>query len=189
MKRNLFVLRADVTHYRSIRLVGRMQVPLTLMLRGSLVRSDWHPPAIEPIDDATGGDLPWSDFPCFGGVPLLARKAQEVLRATLKGHGEVLPTCGMDGQFSILNVTAVADVLDEAGSELTRFESSGHVMSVVRYSFDATKYDGQPIFKIPQLVQSNIFVSDEFVRAVGDARLTGFEFEQVGVMQVGSRLV
>ena len=111
-------------------------------------------------------------------IPVFSAKAVDVLADFLEPNGELFPiTCG--GQrFFAFNVTRVVDALDEQNCEVVRF-SSGRLMTVDRFSFFEDKLFGITVFKIPQLVLMDVFVTDPFVESVQTAKLKGFKFRRV----------
>ncbi len=173
------LLTADASHFRWVGVRTSQMGPLSLLLRGEPIGERWQPPVVYEISDPELPDAPLSDFPYFNGTPLVGPRAMESLRDVWAECGELLPVHGLQSPHMVLNVTRVLDALDESRSTLTRFESSGRVMSVERYAFHRSRLGRCLLFRIPQLPQGDIFVTDAFVARVRAAKLTGFEFERV----------
>lgn len=111
-------------------------------------------------------------------IPVFNSKAVEILADFLEPNGELLPiTCDGERLF-VFNVTRVVDALDEDNSELKLF-SDGEIMDVVGFSFFEEKLSGMTVFKIPQLIRMDVFVTDPFVERVEAAKLKGFKFRLV----------
>lgn len=106
--------------------------------------------------------------------PLLSERAVELFK-------EVAPDCAEYRLFThikgkpyfVLNVIASDDVLDEAGSEVTR-SSKDEIITVVRYAF--LREASLPLFALPGRFGSDILCTDVIPRAVVKHRLTGFGF-------------
>jgi hypothetical protein len=63
-----------------------------------------------------------------------------------------------------------------ADSELVRFHSTGRILTVRSYSFIEERVDGSFLFKVPQLVRTEIFATERFRSLVEDNGLTGLQF-------------
>jgi hypothetical protein len=170
----VFRLEADADRYQNLALVDETEwARLNEGFGGDRMAGAWLPPKVE-VDEPK---LPASDFPGFSGTPVFGARAVEALRDLLDPNGELLPLDCDTGDYWAFNVTAVIDALDEQASEVKRFRD-GRVMRVVRYEFVAEGVD-RPVFKIPQEVKSREFCTDEFVRRVEEAGLSGFYFVPV----------
>jgi hypothetical protein len=119
------------------------------------------------------------DFPGLSThIPVFNYRAVEALENLLQGNGKLFPiTCAGENYF-IFNVTRIIDALDEANSEIERF-SDGEIMDVDRFVFVEERLFGATIFKIPQLVLMDVFVTEPFVERVKISKLKGFEFRLV----------
>lgn len=148
---------------------------------GTARRAGWTPLAVEWILDEPGdGRRKITDCPNLAsGVPALSARATIALRPQLAGVGELLPLSHPTQEYFALNVTNVVDALDEEHSDLTRFGSSGRVMRVKAYVFRAQALGPHAVFKDQRLARNTVFVTEPFVRAVEQARLTGFDFRPV----------
>jgi hypothetical protein len=96
----------------------------------------------------------------------------------LGDDAEFLPLLNPDEEHWFVNSWREIDALDEENSEFKRFPSSGRIMRIIRYAFSEEKVRGAACFKIPQLSEA-MFVTDEVVAAVREARLTGTSFQPV----------
>jgi hypothetical protein len=80
--------------------------------------------------------------------------------------------------YFAFNTTTIIDALDEDHSQLKRFVDGG-IMWIDKYEFFPKKLASAAIFKVPQLVRSLVYVTDDFVKRVNKAKLTGFVFVQL----------
>jgi hypothetical protein len=136
---------------------------------------DWPAPAVRLRDEGT----PPGDFASlFGAVPILGRRALDVLGKRLEPHGELLPLQGED--YWAFNVLALADVLDEERSEAD-WLAPGR-MSDLRRLVAREEAAGPlpPIFKLPQWRKGRPLLTGELVELVRREGLTGLDPRQVG---------
>ncbi len=131
------------------------------------VKFGWDPDMLSKLK----GDYP-SLIP---GVPVFSRAAVAVLRDLLEGVGEILPVKIAGEEYFIYNLTRIIDALDESHSVLSRFDD-GRVFYIDEHFFFGDKLEDAPLFKIPQMPDSSIFVTDVFVKRVKKAKLKGFWF-------------
>ncbi|MBL8112746.1 MAG: hypothetical protein JNK60_07670 [Acidobacteria bacterium] len=92
----------------------------------------------------------------------------------LEPSGQLFPLHDVEGEFFLMNVTRVVDVLDERTSEIDRFRD-GRIMSIERAAF-LPQADDEPIFRIPQTPEMDVFVNDRFRIRVLEAGLEGLRF-------------
>ena len=183
---NLFVLRADVNNYRSVIYTDEDDIiEFNRRFNGSSLKKTWTSQykfrfARNPRLSAKG------DTPGLSShIPVFSSRAVTALSDLLQGNGELLPIVCDDEYYSIFNVTRVVDALDEENSELTLF-SDGRIMDIDRHAFFPEKLKGIHVFKIPQIVLMDVFVTDAFVDRVKAADLKGFEFRPVWSSKKGS---
>jgi hypothetical protein len=173
----VYTLDADVNTYRPLFFTDSEHVvEFNRLFDGTPLKKVWT----ERNDFAfVPRRLPKGDTPGFSThIPVFNHKAVRALVDLVEGNGELLPiTCGTE-QYFVFNVTNIIDALDEANCELQRF-SSGRIMDVMRYSFFEEKLTGATVFKIPQAVLMDVFVTDPFVERVSKAGLKGFKFRKV----------
>jgi hypothetical protein len=133
----------------------------------------WEPPVMRRVEE---GERLYSDFPWLGEhAPLLRQPAVEALAAALRPYGELVALRGE--KVWLLNVTTVIDALDEARSQIVRFED-GDILAIERYAFDAESIGSAEVFKLPMRA-SPVFVNDVFVERVRKAGLRNVSFEPV----------
>jgi len=156
---------------------------ITRRFDGTPIGSSWSPLKVGVCEDENTGPRQSSDFPAFKRhIPVFSQRAVDALEDLLKENGEILPLkcddpkCNNDVYYAY-NVTCVADVLDHDKSEIVRFKSSGRIMDIEQYFFEADRLSNLVIFKIPELPTMNVFVTEPFIQRVQEAGLTGFEFE------------
>lgn len=154
-----------------------------LLFDGTPRGADWKPVLMEPLRvDEQGNPLQSSDFPsCSGADMLLCReRAVAALRDVFEAYGELLPLRCTDGLgLWCLNVTRLADALDEQGSKLLRTPGTGKIIRVSAPRFLTRKLAGTLLFKLAQMPRGLIYVTDEFVRLVEGQGLRGIAFKQV----------
>ena len=133
----------------------------------------WEPPVMRRAEE---GARLYSDFPWLGEhAPLLRQPAVGALAAALRPYGELVALRGE--KVWLLNVTNVIDALDEAHSQIVRFDG-GDILAIERYAFDAAKIGAAEVFKLPMRA-SPVFVNDVFVERVRKAGLRNVSFEPV----------
>jgi hypothetical protein len=122
------------------------------------------------------GALPPNDYPKIGGMPVFSKKAVDCLQNILLKNGEVLPLLfeGKENVYFAFNPLRDIDALDEAHSDLARFEN-GRIMHVKKYVFLSDELEGEILFKIPQET-GRLYTTDKFMDRVKECSLTGFLF-------------
>lgn len=137
--------------------------------------SQWHPPVMKILKkDDLGKGRVHSDFPWLGEhAPILRPKAVNALQNTLETHGELLPLACPES-VQLFNATRIVDALDQAGSEIVRFDN-GDILNIERYRFDPAAIGALELFRLPMRC-SPVFVTQEFVSRTADANLEGVAF-------------
>lgn len=177
---NVYHLDNMVEVYQSLRPASVIDRKTLRTFDGAQKAATWGPTEVRLFreSDFFEGKLP-SDFPYLApGVPVFSATAITVLRDLLEPHGEILSLLCDDGDYLAFNVTRLLDALNLERSQIQYF-SDGSVMDVQQYEFIAERLMGVPIFKLPQLAVSDVFVTDAFVQRVQDCGLTGFLFRPV----------
>jgi hypothetical protein len=135
----------------------------------------WEPPDIR----IQGKSKRLRDFVCWMmSVPVLSKKAVEVLEPLIGQHCEILPLIELRGKpFYALNVLTTVDCLDKAGSDILYSPNDPvRILSIGPYKFDEKKIpDDIPIFKLPEYT-ATVFVTRAFIDAVIDNGLCGASF-------------
>jgi hypothetical protein len=128
--------------------------------------------------DATTREL--GDSPSLGlsQVMTMSRRARSVLQDLVEEHVQFVPLATTSGDIFACRVRPVLDALDPLRSSFDRF-SSGNVFAIERYVFKLPTTHLPPIFRMPYLRRSYIYVTDAFVDRVRTAELQGFCFEHV----------
>ena len=102
------------------------------------------------------------------------RRRAAALADLLIPNGELLPIyCGGEKLF-LYNVTRVIDALDELNSEIDEYE--GVLTAIDEYCFFPERLANEVVFKIPQDVTGDTYVTDIFLERVRKAGLRGFDF-------------
>lgn len=123
--------------------------------------------------------LPRGDFPCIftGRMLAMSQRAVDTLRDLLEPVGEILPTTCEAEPLWLYNCTRYADVLDEEHSDLQRFTSSNRIMRIKRHVWKPA-VAAETIFRLPQIHNSPIYVTDTVVERIRSARLVGYELRE-----------
>ena len=177
----VYKLAADVEHFWSISPVDtEAYLKVIRLLDGEPIGDSWSPISFEMSQkgDRGGALLKGDLFGFTPNIPVFSERSVEVLRDLVGGHAEVFPLYYNSEVLYVLNVYR-HDVLDEPRSKLERFKSSGRVKKVVWHEFKRSELDTNPIFRLPQLSNSPVYVTDRFVRRVQEAELRGFMFTEV----------
>ncbi|NQX68947.1 hypothetical protein HQN90_22725 [Paenibacillus alba] len=141
---------------------------------GRSLHQEWEPFELKVYEEA-----PRSDAPTFMGcAPVFSSQAVATVKGLLEGLVELLPTYFPREEYFILNVLNVLDCMDYDQSEVVRFRS-GRVMRFKKYGFIPEIVTNQHIFKIKEIPEEAVFVSDEFRNNILNSRLVGFRFEEV----------
>lgn len=148
------------------------------------LKSEWSPPSmVTEKRDYHGRARQRADFPSSLVLPALSKRAAEGLRGLIEPSGELLPTLCHEGEYYLLNVTTVLDVLDEKRSNIDRLRDV--VLRIDHHAFKASAHVPPSIFafKIPCRPEGrHVYLTHEFVERVLDLGLTGLIASEVGVI-------
>ena len=75
-------------------------------------------------------------------------------------------------------VNRLIDARDKQRSAVKRFRS-GRIMRILRYEFLVDRLQGATLFKLPEKVLQNLYVTEPFVERVVEHALRGFEFRLI----------
>jgi hypothetical protein len=176
---DVYLLEPDADRYENLTVADLADVDELLdRFDGRPMAGSWSPLEVEVIRDSRHRGRPASDFPLlYGPVPVLSERAAHALGDLLDGAGERLPLRGGDGRYQALNVTRVLDALDEERCEVKRFRS-GRIMRVLRYAFRPEAIGEAAVFKVPQMLKSEVYVTDRFADAVRRHGLIGLAWDR-----------
>jgi hypothetical protein len=174
---NVYKLDTDVENYESIYIHPSGQLyDVTNQFNGDSLKLSLESMTFKFYQEG----LPKGDFPSLiPNIPVFSRKAVDSLKDMLVLNGELLRINCDNQEFFLFNVTRVIDALDESKSAIERFKSSGRIMDIDRHAFIPEKIKEETVFKIPQMVTMDVFVTDWFVHRVKFSRLKGFKFPLV----------
>lgn len=143
---------------------------------GQPKKNEWKPIEMKRLleDD----NLPLGDAPGYM-MAIFSQRAVTLLAPYLEGGAEVLPVYYEKEQFYIINPTVVLDCLDHDRSQYDTSLDGQMITWVFNYILKPGVVAGHHIFRIKDIPTYPIFVSDEFVQAVKEADLEGFEFKLV----------
>jgi hypothetical protein len=140
-------------------------------LVGQRVGAAWTAPAVQTL----GRGPSFGDFPHFWPtLPVFSARALTALAPLLGDRIEPLPFDVEGQKFSMINVLDVVDCLDVDRSTLSRNPVTGHISSILHYTFFLERVAGHHLFRIPQTSRLKVLVSATFREAVRSSRLTGF---------------
>jgi hypothetical protein len=119
------------------------------------------------------------DFVNFiSGCLVMTARAADALGAMLRPAGEFL---SLDSDLPLVawNCTEVINALDPARTKGVKYPSGVGYMRVSRYVLRQDSLDDHAIFKVPERVGSDLFISDATARAIEDHGLVGLSLEPV----------
>jgi len=173
----VYRLDPDNDHFHNFALVEESAAAIYRRFDGTPLKGDWKP--LEIMAVGTDDELALlGDHALLGTIPVLSKGAVDTLSDVLEANGELLPLIYGRKPYFALNVTTVADALDESHSKVNRF-SSGRIMTIDEFTFRPEQVRELTIFKIPELRRGFVFVTDTFVDRVRAAGLQGFDFQEV----------
>jgi len=175
---SIWLWRANSNRFRAMDLCDERDQAMIDRFSGQPFGRSWQPIRVRLLTDEEQGPkgMPTGDCPYLESqVPVLSQRAVDALGALLTDNGEVLPLRYDEGSYYAYNVTRVVDALDKERSEIDYFDD-GRVLDIDHHVFDLTRLRGVTIFKVPETAHRDVFVTTAFVRAVQEARLTGFKF-------------
>jgi len=119
---------------------------------------------------------PVADFVSTGGGSIaISDHAIAMLRDLIEPHVELIPLLKMGKKYySLLNVTARVDCIDEERSQLLRARDEDRILTVSTYGLKNLE-NVPPIF-MPLTCPDEAFVTSEVVECVVDHKLTGAMF-------------
>jgi hypothetical protein len=135
--------------------------------------SSWKPIPVEIERREKSGH-----FPSLSGHPLVvSEEARKILQPLIGGSVQFLPLICSSGNYAVLKVVDVVDCLDYTRAVVSRFRSSGRVMSIKSYAFKEGCIGDRAIFQLPEL--NTVLVSQRFKDCVDANGLEGLIFRQV----------
>ncbi|WP_419871418.1 imm11 family protein [Candidatus Pristimantibacillus sp. PTI5] len=118
------------------------------------------------------------DFPNFTkSVPVLSKSSLSILKTYINPYVELLPI-EHEYELFLVNVTNVIDCVDYARSEYDVMPS-GRFGGFNSLYFHEHCLQDEWIFKIPEKVNTSVYVTDKFRDLVIQFKLQGFEFLEV----------
>ncbi len=145
-----------------------------LWINGSLKLASWHPPKMrwsEPENSITTPDIAYIS----PGFYAFNEKAMSVLGDLLADHGELLDLPVEGEAWIAFNPTTERACLNKNKSEW-KVRRNGQRGRLIKMVFDEEKIENTAIFQIPELNQTDFFVTDEFVQLAVVNQLTGLSF-------------
>jgi hypothetical protein len=176
----VYTLKANVNNYQIL-------TPVDAGIYESYQHFNGEPHAIR-LETLTVAILPpdqvrrVGDFPGLAShIPVFSYRSMAVLGKMLGVAGELMTlNCGnCEAEYMAVNVTCLIDALDENRSKVKRYRSSGRIMRILQYEFKKESLPEVAIFKIPETVLKEVYVTDGFVAQVVKACLEGFVFKLI----------
>lgn len=106
-------------------------------------------------------------------------KCFDVLTPFINNHAQVFQTRYENNLAYVLNITEIIDCLDYEHSKLKFFKSSGRLMRVEEYVFDKAALDDAVIFKPPEELKAQPYVTGQFKKITESNGIKGFKFKLV----------
>ena len=186
----VYILEADSNHYQNLILPNESDwETLHGAFDGIPLGDSWTPLPVAVLRDQDHRGRPAGDYPSLAGnIAVFSPRALDALGDLLEGNGEVLPLSCPDGEYVAFNVTRVVDALDVERSDVRRFKSSGRIRDIERFEFRPELLGGLSIFKLPEIPDMRIFVTERFVQRVQQAGLAGFLFQLAWADTAGTDL-
>jgi hypothetical protein len=174
---NIYALSSDMNRFEWFQ-------PIDADGRDILVCRNGKPESVPngPIPVSIGGhEGEESDCPgLYHSAPCLSERAWCCLRPLIDADVQAIPVYRTDGVvFHAINVLKVIDCLNREKSRYSVLPDVGWISWIYEYDFDIIKINDSPIFKIPETVGLEVYVSDVFKNAVETHLLTGFRFRRI----------
>jgi len=176
------MINFDINRYFGMVLVNQRGVPLDFYVNwpyfeGQLIGKDNF--QFFANFDRYFGEKKIGNFVNCTGALMCDNYALEKLMSYIEKDVEILPMCVESRELNVLNVIRIIDCLDKGGSDILYFSNSEDVMDIKKYAFFTEVIGKHCIFKIPQLVRTDIFATDTFRDKVLEHQLTGLKFDLV----------
>ncbi|UQZ83688.1 hypothetical protein SK3146_02895 [Paenibacillus konkukensis] len=110
--------------------------------------------------------------------PIFTENAVSALNDLMVGKVEILPYTHKTEKYFAINVVNVLNCVDFSKADCQKY-TDGFVKSITKYAFYENMIMDETIFKIPEFIATEVFVTDQFRDRVLEAKLTGFEFIEV----------
>ena len=172
----IFRLDFDVNNYKSVQLCERVNAEFYQMFDGTRLWDKWETLKVKYYDDDK--DLRYGDAPGFI-IPAINKKALDALFPLIKNDVELLSFQLNDEKIYGINVLTIIDAIDYELSQYRTYRDGNRIMAFKKYVFRDEAIEKHNIFKIIDLPRGEIFVSEEFYKAILDNELEGFKLELV----------
>lgn len=132
---------------------------------GRSLINEWKPIKVERIRSKEDeckmlGDSPFAVQ--VGGLPVLSKRAVNVLEPILKGHAEFLPLICKEGDFYAVNVTTVLNATNWEKAKAIPFKktNTNKIMRFEKYAFLPEIVKDIPIFRLQDEILRLPFISN-----------------------------
>jgi hypothetical protein len=137
----------------------------------------WDPPWVVTVAAMTQStERP--DFTSCIGLPAASTRALDALGPVIGDAAEALPLVGEGSDYWVLDVHAIADIMDVDRSE-AHFLAPDRIDMIYRLAVREGA-EVPPIFKLPQWRAGEVLVTDDFLGRVAEASLTGVVPRAIG---------
>ncbi len=176
----------DLQPYKQLLDLENIKMPKTrfdeLDFQGTSKAENWNPPSLKWIIDDESESEQIPDIAHWRVSTLvLSPKANKVLKPLFGNEAEFLPVPVENEEgWTILNVTNMQDIFDEANSRY-RIRPSGEVGRLLKMAINKTKLTNGKLFKI---VDHDTYICSSdipgsFKDAVEKNKLTGLKFKKI----------
>lgn len=175
----IYLLHANVNNYQMLALLGESTLERYRKFDGTPLPDSMDALAVEIMPGEQ--NQPTGDFPGLTShIPVFSQRAVKALEDLLAPAGELIPLhcAACEDDYVAMNVTRLIDALDKQRSAVKRFRS-GRIMRILRYEFLVDRLQGATLFKLPEKVLQNLYVTEPFVERVVEHALRGFEFRLI----------
>jgi hypothetical protein len=156
--------------------------PCGMQWRVSPLSAIWRPLKL------VGRVRSFNDNPMWWPIPAFSRRAVDALRSFLEPNCEILPIIHPAGEYYLINVLKVADIVDHQKSVVSFIAPTDqHVLcDYDYYHIEPDRLHGLSIFRMRNDWIST-YVTTEVVAAVRAAGLNGFVFDKIWPWPAGTR--
>ena len=175
---NIYEFIEDVNNYNSLKFFRQGYEIKEILDKGIPLKNSWKP--FEPEEYNVGKD---GDFPgLYGSVPVFSQRAWDMLGKYLINDVEALPIINERRSLYAINVLKTIDCLDKENSELSINSVANLVSDIYTYKFNAFDSNSVFIFKIPEVRDLKVYVTDNFIELMNEFELVGAKPKLVGTV-------
>lgn len=116
----------------------------------------------------------------IGGLPIFSKKVVDLVGDLIKNDVQLLniEVDNLEIDYKLINVTSVIDAVDYSRS-IPQRTITGSIFDYTKFYLLEEKVKDKIVFKIPEFIDTRVYVNDSFRETILKAKLKGFEFEEV----------